>query len=1561
MRLAARRLLSGVLLAGIICSPASALTQDINTNYAGKYAGGTMQSHRSSQKTRPAKGEQQTLEYKLLISFAAYIVLAGDGRGGEAPSAMKAAPAAKPGEIKNAMKAMNCAADIAVCVEPQGENAKKYSTIKRMFDIVAYAAGNRLSETMRDPLVQKMLTMALRNDEGSFEYSEEISSIYYGFLEFFENNAEDMRRAQQIMKNAAEEAKARARKTVPMPADMDAHAKETEIAKTPEYIRQIDLMDLVKKFERDPSDFGLQKIFLKLRYLQTKRSLLSSSIEAKDIQEREEISREISKLNEWLKEMGLWQEGESAERGLNRIQNAFASIQTMYYEIDNRHNFLLDYLRKTEGKSPKAFALFKGYLSSLDARAANLFEGILPSDRQYISKIKTRIDSFLASQDYKRAQGQWFEEYYKGFAPPEYGVGEQIQSQAHAGLAELPPLIAKSFAKYLEAIKSSGLGSEEERKLVVGTAIKLYAVSPLLVLKYFDAIANIAEICEDNETAFRDAMSALAARIATETDAITRASSPYNILPMNVRTISSRLASALEEISQINKAAVSRYDRLNLWDETVYMDPNPPHEIRQKGPAYIPNPALGLPQPGTLGTPYPFTNQYVPSISNIINTGSLGVNSVDYGGGLALPNIRPLNISGQATAQAMAMEAYIDPQHPFIAINEYLPGVNVSLLSSSKLLLEINKAFIPKEMPEYSREVIAGGAAGGVFGREYEEWQVGGAALGSFITPTGGFAFGGSVVEEQRLLAGSAALAVPLGHADDFSTVAGIDNAFAGYEQDLPTGAKELLAHAIATQWDEKNPSQHLITLNWKEDQDGKETMLERYFYIEKDGTVYELMGGKNDFVKTLNFGALYVNAPGGEDNKPATLAANVEPRIDTGGTAVAVDLGNTAVLGHIQQIPFWETAEETPGRQPMPRLLQWTGAFAINVEEGAEEGAAVHKVTMPGRILNLRREEEEGEVKDRYFLQDVIYNFRKVKGEKDAWEVTVGVGLGEAKVGETAEERPAKYMMGRGGFFIKAEDPKYSMGGGAYYESAGTRIEELAIMNEAEEARHYIENLHRVGMTIYGSRELADRLVIGALAQGIEQMREEQNMLGESTVEHDRLLGRFVGLLIGAKSAGRIDVSRLTGMETLLADYEQLGKQIAADSSQAGSLINQFREKYSDEVMRNFDRYSLGIQIRKDFSTEFFLLMREEENDFTSQTPANVYSRMLLTWGTEAGGEGFWRAFAAIPLRGQAEMVGNDVMGMMGTGFGQDLFNSVVLNRIAADFGLVAMRAPAEAGGNWREWDLKAGWFVQGAVRVFSNMLEDAREYKTLERNYNEYVGYVREGRYSQLPQEVRESIAGALQKEAAAVREEKVNRIRNGKDEYDENNMALLTPAELKRVEDALWAGWFAPKKEKIQNEFDGHYRQYVGGSVYFIGEDVHWDVGTIAEYLDGLASVRAYVIASQRAQLGIYGGIDIGYGGFKAGGLFGTTASGHGVAASVGYTWEGPLELPWNISLMGFSRSQNLPEYTIPLYRRYVDVSYPEFGAMVVLTIGAEGLPTLPMYANAPEPGLTGGGGP
>lgn len=1526
-------------------------------------------------------------EETVLDTFANYLAILENGQRptGRAANVLGGLPEPLPA-------AMNCVSDAAMCINTSDP---KYETVTKMMNMLQARFGDRMSEIMEDPLVQKLLSLGVRNEKGNFVYGEDTYSGAASMLEKYAKDNKLLDESREIRKGAETVPRPNLGETVPKPAKPeeqvteDAHVKDREIAATPEYIKQIDLMELLRQFEKDPSDFGLQKIFLKLRYLQTLRSSLSSSIDAEDIRKRDAISEEISKLDKWLKDRGFWQEGDNTEKGLLRIQNSFAAIQNMYYEMSNRNlkkedkeqkedekqkaeHFLVDYLKQSEDRNLRAFGIFKGYLSSLDARAANLFEGIDPQDRKFVSKVKTRMDSFLASEDYKRAQGQWFEEYYKDFAPPEYGAGEQIESQAHAGLAELEPLIANSFARYLKAIKSSGLGSEEERKLVTGTAIKLYAVSPLLVLKYFDAIANIAEICEDNQGAFTDAMVALSARIATETDAITKASSPYQILPMNVRTIASRLANALEEISQIDAAAVSRYDRLNLWDETVYMDPNPPHEIRQKGPEYIPNPALGLPQPGTLGTPYPFTNQYFPSVSDVINAGNVSVNQLDYGGGLVLPNIRPLNISGQSAAQAMAMKSYIDPEHPFIAINEYLPGVNVSTLSASKLLMEISKAFIPTEMPEYSGDVVAGGAAAGVYGRKDDEWNVGGGALGSFITPTGGFAFGGSVVEDQKVLAGSAALAVPLGHADDFSTVAGIDNAFAGYEQDLPTNAKELLAHAVATQWDAENPSQHIITVSWTQEgnevegQEGKETLLSRYFYIEKDGTVYELMGGKNDFIDTLNFGALYANAPGGKENKPATFAANVEPRIDTGGTAVAVDLGNTAILGHIQQIPFWELAEEEgEERRPAPRLLQWTGAFAVNVEGEPEEGAAIHKVTLPGRMLTLKREGDEertdGQVTDKYFMQDIVYDFRRVKGPEDAWEITVGVGLGQASVGESAETRPNKYMIGRGGFFIKVEDPKYSVGGGAYYESAGTRMDELAIMSEVEEARQYIESLHRLGMTVYGSRELADRLVIGALFQGIEQLREQRDALtGASSVEHDRFLARFVGLLIGARNAGRIDISRLTGMESILMEYDKLGKQVAGNSANASSLINEFNERYRDEVMQNFDRYSLGVQISRDFSMEFFLMTREEENNFASQTPDNIYGRMLATWGTEVGGEGFWRAFAAVPLRGQAGMPGNDVVGMMGTGIGQDMFNSVFLNRFAADFGMIAARVPAEES-DWREWDMTAGWFAQGAVRLFSNMLEDSRDYRMLERNNVEYVDYVREGKYSKIPSNVREKIAAQLEKDPdKLVPAEEIARIREGKDHYDESGNNYLSGVQEKRVEDALWVGWFAPKKEQIQEEFNGHYRQYLGGSVYFIGEDVQWDIGMIAEYVDGLASVRAYVIAAQREQMGIYGGVDVGYGGLTAGGMFGATSTSHGVAASVGYTWEGPLDLPWNISIMGFSRSQDLPEYTIPLYRRTTDVGQPEFGTMLVLTIGAQGIPTLPMAAAGPEPGLAGTGG-
>src|SRR5262249_2869824 len=131
---------------------------------------------------------------------------------------------------------------------------------------------------------------------------------------------------------------------------------------------------------------------------------------------------------------------------------------------------------------------------------------------------------------------------------------------------------------------------------------------------------------------------------------------------------------------------------------------------------------------------------------------------------------------------------YIDPEHPVVSINKYLPGVNITGLSITRLLNEINRAFIPTERPDYSKEILTGAGAAGVQGSQTDgQWQVGGGGLGSIITPTGGASFGGAAQTGSEF-GGLTALAVPvgipiLGGPDAGKKVTGIDSMIAGVQR----------------------------------------------------------------------------------------------------------------------------------------------------------------------------------------------------------------------------------------------------------------------------------------------------------------------------------------------------------------------------------------------------------------------------------------------------------------------------------------------------------------------------------------------------------------------------------------------------------------------------------------------------------------------------------------------------------------------------------------------------------------------------------------------------------
>lgn len=1299
----------------------------------------------------------------------------------------------------------------------------------------------------------------------------------------------------------------------------EASKLELELKKFPGFIQAGSLTKFTENFEKSPSDYNLEVISKRLEFVQKKiQSLKAQGKSAKEFESEQEM------LVKWFSSLGL--EDESPKQSLGKLQAGLLEIQINYYEIDPNDPRIIKTLISVESNK-KMSLIYKMHLSEIDKSSGKLFLGIPVSAKNYTQRIAERIGVRLSPERVKRGQAAWYTDYYNPNAPKEDEVNlSQTEALMYSGISNLSPMAAIAFLDYLEKATDGGLRSDSERALIVRSAARLFQINPLLVVQYFSAIKNLAIVCEDNEEVFRQAMTSLSARIDAETEPILSDITPTQILPLNVRNTITNLSNALSEIALIEKSSIAQYDRLNLMDDRLKLRlDQPPHHITQEPPNYAPRLLAPRSRPGQYTPPY-FLPDRILSTRPItpFTAGGVFTGAGQYQGTLRMPTFNPIFVDSGSASVGQAFEYYLDPQHPVVAISSYLPGVTITGLSGTKLLNEIARAFIPTSMPDYSGRVVEGGGGAGISGKKTDKWDVGGAGLGTFITPSGGVSIGGAKTSD-RIFGGLAALAVPIGYPvfspGDKSEISGIDSAIAGHEV-LDSGEERSLVRVIQTAWDPKNPSQTIIALNREKDIDGKKVMTARYFYIDKQGKIFELKGGQNDFLKILNYIAGYGNK---NFQTPSTYAWNFEPEIERGGGALAIDIGKSALLAHYQAVPFY-----LEDGQEQPLFIQWTPGFA-NTKDTKDGGTLINTFALPGQLLRLRP--ITGGSREEYVIQDIDYTVRKVKGQ-DAWEVNMGGGAADTPIG----------VQGRGGFFIKTQSSTRKSGGGLFYEAGATNLESIALLSEAEGAQRYIESLHRVGMTVYHSKETANRLLVGGLAHVVEQLRDDY----QSGLQPDVTFYRFIGILKGLKSAARLELGRYSTLDAMLTEYEQMGRDIGQDPSRAAGLLQAFQNKYQSEFRNVMDDYFLGVQILPDLSLEAYLLNKEEGNDFVNQKPNEASARVLLTWKT-----GFWRAFAAIPLRGEsarlavnAEPGTTTALGVAGTGIGQNLLNGFFMQRVAADIGLLFARY--ETGD--RSWT-KQGWFVQGAIRIWSSVLEDVNEYRKLAREFEKYKGYVDSGAISKIPLNIRNILA------ADNYLSDKLRKI------MEAGMDVKLSEAEVESLQGSLYRNWFEEEKFRINYRFHGNFRAFAGASGYIFGDTEYYDIAVFVEQVNRF---RAYVIGSQRnyalpnqrevtkSTKAIYAGTDIFIGNWTGAAMLGATERGDlSASASIGYTFNRPV-IPITLGLSGFAHSQYIPEYSAPFIRPREQIRDPEFGALFFFTIGSNGVPTInPGFENPSYP--------
>jgi hypothetical protein len=303
---------------------------------------------------------------------------------------------------------------------------------------------------------------------------------------------------------------------------------------------------------------------------------------------------------------------------------------------------------------------------------------------------------------------------------------------------------------------------------------------------------------------------------------------------------------------------------------------------------------------------------------------------------------------------------------------------------------------------------------------------------------------------------------------------------------------------------------------------------------------------------------------------------------------------------------------------------------------------------------------------------------------------------------------------------------------------------------------------------------------------------------------------------------------------------------------------------------------------------------------------------------------------------------------GIIGTGIGVDLINDVFMQRAAADVGLLVARyevaqpltttttttgipptstTPATVTNALtpvQPW-FRAGWFVQGAVRVFSNVMEDSNQYRRLVTDYEGYLERIRDGRVDDVTVGVRSKICDAL--DGRTFPEELTRRIRAGQ-------RVTLTADQVRQVEQALWNGWFYDRKFEVQRKFNGHLRAFLAASGYVYNDRTYWDIGTFIESVDRF---KAYLITSQREELGVFAGAEVTSGKVRVAAMGGGAKSGFGAAASVGYKI-GSRTVPVEIGLSGYGRSAIIPDYSAPFFIPPQRTGTPEFGSLFFYTIGS-----------------------
>ncbi|HIH22461.1 TPA: hypothetical protein HA238_01915 [Candidatus Micrarchaeota archaeon] len=1039
--------------------------------------------------------------------------------------------------------------------------------------------------------------------------------------------------------------------------------------------------EVISRFETTPSNQSLADISGRLAFVRNKIAELEISTpttEEGKTSKREELDtlrKEITEVEQWLNKFNLRTEGRKTPEKMIAALNAGLSHLNLSYNLMYSDDASLATYLYTVSRNAELFTLYKNYLLSLDRAAGNVFQGINPtlSPDEFVKAVREEIAKRFSEDSVRDARVAWTTEYYPYAmpSPEEFMRMSDRERNAYDRIAMLDPMIAVAFRKfYHTAIENNVFGTPEEaillKKLIVQNAARLYGLSnlnPLLVAQYFETLAHIAEICHNNPNAFFQEISvAIAPSIDTLTRPVFDATSPQQLQDSNVTRIINRLDRWFSDLQGLTPALLSQYDRYTLLDRTVRINQTPPHDIRSLPPDYKLSLVESEPRGTSTYPPYPlpmFLITVPPSPS--FTLGGVATTPTSYQSSVVLPSFTALEVASQAGVVGAALYSYLYPAHPSLIPPSFLPSVYIQPLSSTRLLNETMRLFVEWEKPGYSGKMVGGGAAGGVLIRPQSTQPAGskttmgdvitsedrgGGLIGSYITPTGGVALGASETEEGRTFAGVSANGLPLGKVPILGRVMhkehelDLDSLAAGIQTTDTIETKRRIISTALTVWDPENPGAVLFNLNNEETKEGKSWTNWRYFYVDKEGTIFELKGQSNDFVELFNYIAGYHDKPFG--SVPLTYAWNVETELDRKGGVAAADIGKTALLAHAQSVPFLfgggvSTASATkdlddqiakfndsksfsqevldnPSRNQsdkdkatqaitdadmmiaslnkqkdalqktgstssmQPMLIEFTLAGGHTVQKLGQTN--IYEVSLPGKTLQLPEVTESGgvELGRAHYVQDIVFTGRFVTSRDDAWQITAGGGFALLPIGKEDSRRAY-----RAGVFIKDQSKHTRAGGGLYYEAMATNFEQTALMqalDDTSEAQRSVESLHRVAATLYGSTEGQNRFLLGGLAHIVPQFSMRDN--DPESADYDRTFWRGIGFLRGMDSVARFDVSRRSWIDQMQADYNTLVRDTGQDPRNAAALMSAFKAKYAPEVRSVFNNYYLGVNVTR-------------------------------------------------------------------------------------------------------------------------------------------------------------------------------------------------------------------------------------------------------------------------------------------------------------------------------------------------------------------------------------------